>query len=199
MKISQRLLSTLVIAVFLISLSAKIGVSETLTGTVVDNVYSNPVADVAVSVFNSDSTLAGMDTTGVDGAYVLTLNPGDYFAEFSKENYADTTITDITIVSGGTTVVDLTFRFVHNCSYVIGDVNGSSSLNGLDVNYGIAYFKSGMNPPLNCLCECTPGHFWYVCGDVNGDCIYNGFDITYLVAMYVGRLPIPCPDCPPAD
>ena len=170
----------------------------TLSGTVIDNFYSNPVADVEVSVFQSDSTLAGVDTTDANGDYGLTLNAGMYYATFSKQNYADTSIANVNITPNGTTIVDLMFRFTNNCHYIVGDVNGSNNLNGLDVTFGVNYFKRGTNPPFNCLCECTPGHFWYVCGDVNGDCVYNGVDILYL-ATYGGPPPAPCPVCPPAE
>ena len=67
---------------------------------------------------------------------------------------------------------------------------------GLDVTYGVAYFKGGAVPPYEC--ECTPGDTWYVAGDVNGSCNYNGLDITYAVAYFKGGPdPMPCPDCPP--
>jgi hypothetical protein len=36
-----------------------------------------------------------------------------------------------------------------NCDYAVGDANNSSSLNGLDVTYGVAYFKGGPPPPLS--------------------------------------------------
>jgi hypothetical protein len=83
------------------------------------------------------------------------------------------------------------------CEYVAGDVNGSESLNGLDVTYGVAFFKGGPVPPYEC--ECTPGNTWYVAGDVNGSCSYNGLDITYLVSFFKGGPGvIPCADCPPS-
>jgi hypothetical protein len=194
-----RCYSGIPIALFVLFLNfPNIGYGGTLTGTVIDNAYFNPVSDVAVSAYHSDSTPAGVDTTGVDGTYALILDAGEYFAVYSKTSYADTTVTDISITLEGTTIVDLTFRFVPNCDYVVGDVNGSGWLNGLDVTFGIAYFKGGPTP-FGCLCECTPGHSWYVCGDANGSCVYNGVDITYLIAIYQGGpWIIPCPDCPPA-
>jgi hypothetical protein len=165
---------------------------------VVDDFYFNPVPDVEVTVFHSDSTLAGIDSTDVYGIYALSLSAGEYYALFTKENYADTTISDITITPEGTTIVDLTFDFIGICEYVVGDVNGSQSMNGLDVTFGINYFKYGYPEPIGCRCECTPGHVWYVCGDVNGSCFYNGVDITYHITIHQGGpQAIPCPDCPP--
>jgi len=84
------------------------------------------------------------------------------------------------------------------CDYVIGDANNSGTFNGLDVTFGVAYFKGGPIPPYEC--ECTPGNNWYVAGDVNGSCNYNGLDITYAVAYFKGGPgPMPCPDCPPQE
>jgi hypothetical protein len=82
------------------------------------------------------------------------------------------------------------------CDYVVGDANNSGNLNGLDVTYGVAFFKGGSVPPYSC--ECTPGNTWFVAGDANGSCSYNGLDVTYLVAFFKGGAnPIPCADCPP--
>jgi hypothetical protein len=82
------------------------------------------------------------------------------------------------------------------CDYVVGDVNGSDSYNGLDITYGVNYFKGGPVPMYEC--ECTPGNTFYVSGDVNGSCSYNGLDITYGVSYFKGGPdPIPCGDCPP--
>jgi hypothetical protein len=82
------------------------------------------------------------------------------------------------------------------CDYVVGDVNASDSYNGLDITYGVAFFKGGPAPLYEC--ECTPGNIWYVSGDVNASCSYNGLDITYGVAYFKGGSdPVPCPDCPP--
>jgi len=87
--------------------------------------------------------------------------------------------------------------FSPQCDYVVGDANNSGDLNGLDVTFGVNYFKGGPQPPYEC--ECTEGSTWYVAGDVNGSCNYNGLDITYAVAYLKGGPdPFPCPDCPPA-
>jgi hypothetical protein len=81
---------------------------------------------------------------------------------------------------------------------VIGDVNGSGNYNGLDITYGVAFFKGAAAPAFEC--ECPPHGVWYVSGDVNGSCNYNGLDITYGVAYFKGGpAPIPCPDCPPVE
>ncbi len=82
------------------------------------------------------------------------------------------------------------------CVYVIGDVNGSDSYNGLDVTFGVSFFKGGSLPMIEC--ECGQTGTWYVGGDVNGSCSYNGLDITYGVSYFKGGdAPVPCPSCPP--
>jgi hypothetical protein len=88
---------------------------------------------------------------------------------------------------------------IAGCDYVTGDVNGSDSYNGLDITYGVAYFKGGNNPvcPFG-TCPIPPCDNFFYCGDVNGSCSYNGLDITYGVAYFKGGPgPIPCPNCPP--
>ncbi|UCE67539.1 MAG: hypothetical protein JSU85_05875 [Candidatus Zixiibacteriota bacterium] len=87
------------------------------------------------------------------------------------------------------------------CEYVVGDVNGSDSYNGLDITYGVAFFKGGADPicPFGS-CSIPPCDTFFYCGDVNGSCTYNGLDITYGVAYFKGGSdPIPCPDCPPMN
>ncbi len=85
------------------------------------------------------------------------------------------------------------------CGYVVGDVNGSASYNGLDITYGVAFFKGGPDPSCpNGSCPIPPCDSFFYCGDVNGSCSYNGLDITYGVAYFKGGAgPIPCPSCPP--
>ncbi len=81
------------------------------------------------------------------------------------------------------------------CQYAMGDVNASGVFNGLDVTYGVAYFKGGAIPPYSC--ECTTGQIWYVAGDVNASCSFNGLDITFMVSYFKGGpTPNSCADCP---
>jgi len=83
------------------------------------------------------------------------------------------------------------------CDYVVGNVNGSGNYNGLDITWGVNFFKGGSDP----ICpDCPPCNSWHFCGDVNGSCSYNGLDITWGVNYFKGGLsPIPCPDCPPSS
>lgn len=199
MKVLRKFLAILVLGISLIILFPVSAVSGILTGTVIDNVIFNPVPNVEVSVFRSDSTLAGMDTTTSSGFYALDLNIGEYFAIFSKENYADTTISGIIIVPQDTTVIDLTFRFLQNCDYVPGDANDDGVWNGYDITFLIAWLKGGPPPPYTC--ECRPGWIWWPAVDVNCSCSFNGLEITYILAhfKYGGGQACPCPDCPPIN
>jgi len=83
------------------------------------------------------------------------------------------------------------------CDYIVGDVNGSNNYNGLDITYGVNFFKYGS--PLPQCTECPPCAGWHYCGDVNNSCNYNGLDITYGVNYfkYGSPTPQPCDDCPP--
>jgi hypothetical protein len=92
--------------------------------------------------------------------------------------------------------VSLLVTEVSGCTYVTGDVNNNGTFNGLDVTYGVAFFKGG--PPPDYSCECPPYGTWYVSGDVNASCSFNGLDITYMVAFFKGGPPPQaCPDCLP--
>lgn len=88
---------------------------------------------------------------------------------------------------------------VAGCPYDVGDVNGSGNYNGLDITYGVAFFKGG-NSPQCPQCPIPDCNTWNYCGDVNGSCNYNGLDITYGVAYFKGgAAPVPCIDCPPIE
>jgi hypothetical protein len=87
------------------------------------------------------------------------------------------------------------------CDYAVGNVNGIGGYEGLDVTYGVNYFKGGPEPMCPAgSCPIPPCDIFFFCGDVNGSCSYDGLDITYGVAYFKGGLaPIPCPDCPPTN
>ncbi len=124
--------------------------------------------------------------------YIAT-GPGDTLHVIWRQKAAGATKEDLfyskgdTLASGGGS----------GCEYTIGDVNGSDSYNGLDITFGVAFFKGGADPMCT---ECPLCAGWWYCGDVNGSCSYNGLDITYGVAYFKGgAVPIPCADCPPIE
>lgn len=195
-----------------------------IAGTVRDEI-SDPIESVYVEIRTTTFSLAGADEahsvnidnlakkdkpeggmildvidslyTDENGYFEATVDTGTYDLFFSHEGFNDTLITGIAVTRGDSTVLPDIVLISSGCPYVVGDVNNNNSFNGLDVTYGVAYFKGGPPPPYSC--ECTPGYTWYVSGDVNASCSYNGLDITYAVAYFKGGpAPQPCPDCPPA-
>jgi hypothetical protein len=85
------------------------------------------------------------------------------------------------------------------CVYVAGDINGNGAANGIDIGYGVNYFKGAAVPPVQCdMCPQTPP--FYAAGDVNGNCAFNGIDISLYVNYLKGIQPelLYCPTCPPA-
>jgi hypothetical protein len=94
--------------------------------------------------------------------------------------------------------VTLTVAEAEGCPYVAGDFNGDGVANGLDVVYGVGYFKGGPAP--TALCDCPPHGALYAAGDVNGNCVFNGIDVTFFVTYLKGGPGLSsCPDCPPAS
>jgi hypothetical protein len=87
------------------------------------------------------------------------------------------------------------------CDYVQGDINGNGVFNGIDIVYGVNYFKGGPPPPIDCHPSCPnqPDPF-YAAGDVNGDCVFNGLDLGYGI-RWCKEIHPPllrfCPECPP--
>jgi hypothetical protein len=89
------------------------------------------------------------------------------------------------------------------CYYLPGDINGDGQANGLDVVFGVAFFKGGNLPPTDCAAPtgpCPQSGPFYAAGDANGGCQFNGVDLTYYVAYLKGlqHAILYCPTCPPA-
>ena len=184
-----------------------------LIGYVTDNSLV-PIESLAVIVEADTMTLSGsgannsmdikkdygvlldfVDTvfTDINGYYEVALPEDVYLAHYIYQGCRDTIISGLVIISQDTIQVDVISQC--GCSYIVGDVNGSDSYNGLDVTFGVSFFKGGAEP----LCgECPVCPDWWYCGDVNGSCTYNGLDITYGVSYFKGGAgPNPCEDCAP--
>jgi hypothetical protein len=163
-----------------------------ITGYVMDNIERAPIESVHVTAGQAEAW------TDQYGAYELgNLFAQSYDVLFSHLDYQDTTVSGIEVIAGNATPLDVIMMAAGGCDYVVGDVNGSVSYNGLDVTFGVAFFKGGPEPVCD-PCPLCPG--WHYCGDVNGSCGYNGLDITYGVAYFKGGpSPVPCGDCPPPD
>jgi hypothetical protein len=89
------------------------------------------------------------------------------------------------------------------CDYIPGDMNDDGAANGIDVVFGVSFFKGGLVPPVDCgspVGPCSQSSPFYAAGDVNGNCFFNGIDVTFFVSYLKGGPPslLYCPDCPPA-
>jgi hypothetical protein len=125
------------------------------------------------------------------------LAPGSYSAQISiNSNDPD----ELLVVQ---VPVSLEIVGPAGCQYVPGDINGNGAANGIDVTFGVAYFKGGTQPPIDCgtpVGPCPQASPFFAAGDVNGNCAFNGIDITFFVSYLKGGQPalLYCPDCPPA-
>ena len=184
------------------------------------HISAQPQTDGAIIVYkefpqgNTVQSYIKAMRVDMDGNQVWTTSPVDVCSNLSEKGRIPTTVHEAEMViaawddcrldSNG----DIYLQNINpdgtlgpppdtlGCSYEVGDVNNSGTYDGLDIIYGVAFFKGGSPPPYEC--ECTPGNTWYVAGDVNNSCTYNGLDITYGVAYFKGGpLSMPCEDCPP--
>jgi CubicO group peptidase (beta-lactamase class C family) len=171
------------------------GPAGIVAGVVTDQ-STNPIENVYAKILGEKRS----DYSNQNGAFVIGgLVTGSFDVRFRHADYEEVVVEDVSVVIGETTYVDIFMQ--PPCDYVVGDVNGSDSYNGLDITYGVAFFKGGPAPhcPLGS-CYIPPCDAFFYCGDVNGSCSYNGLDITYGVAYFKGgAAPIPCSNCPPVE
>jgi hypothetical protein len=161
-------------------------------GVVTDSL-GQPMADARIEIES-----AGVwDITDSFGHYLIgDLRPKSYDIIFGHQGYSDTTVHGFVISSGDTIALDM-HGLPLGCAYMPGDINGSGSATGLDVVFGISYFKGGLHPPIECF-MCRETHPFYAAGDVNGSCTFSGVDITYLVRYFKGGPALlHCLSCPP--
>jgi hypothetical protein len=172
-----------------------------IQGHVYESDGSTPIVDAFVAAISTDMVDTSVAATNAAGYYVLPVpGPNTYDLIAGKDGYADTTINDYNIASGVATVNFTLHPPAGGCHYVPGDINGNGSANGIDVTFGVAFFKGGNPPPIDCNPPCTsaPEPF-FAAGDVNGNCAFNGIDITFFVAYLKGIQPTlrNCETCPP--
>jgi len=116
------------------------------------------------------------DSTLLTSAYQNSdsLINGEYFWRVRARNnngwsgYSEIRSFDVNV--GGTIV------------YLVGDVNHSGAVNGIDVGYFVNYLKGGAAPPLEI-------NGFYPEADANGNCVANGIDVVYLVVFFKGGAP----------
>jgi len=172
----------------------------TISGVVHETDGTTPITDVIVQTFDTFNTLMAIDTTNIAGEYQATLDPGTYREHFSKPGYSDVDLSGIVVASDSTTTVAVTMSLASGCQYIPGDINGNGFANGIDVTFGVTFFKGGNAPPDTCFDCPSAGQTLLAAGDVNGNCSFNGIDITYYVAYLKAIQPSLqwCEDCPPA-
>jgi hypothetical protein len=123
--------------------------------------------------------ISGMPPAGsVDTSFMVTAYDGQLY---------DSLVVLVTMFGG--------------CHYIPGDINGNGSANGIDVTFGVTYFKGGPSPANACDCRPdVPLYPFYASGDVNGNCAFNGIDVTFYVAYLKGLQPELgwCQDCQPS-
>jgi len=172
----------------------------TISGIVHETDGTTPIADVIVETFDDVNTLVAVDTTNGAGTYQASVAPGTYREHFSKPDYSDVDLLGITVASDSTTNVAVTMTPASGCQYIPGDINGNGFANGIDVTFGVTFFKGGNAPPDTCFDCPSAGQTLLAAGDVNGNCSFNGIDITYYVAYLKAIQPSLqwCEDCPPA-
>jgi hypothetical protein len=163
-----------------------------ISGVVINADSTIPMQGVIVKALQ-DGAEIWRDTTDIDGNYIMAeMQLGAYDIEASHAGFVTQTETGVEVFPDQTTTVN--FGLHHTCVYVTGDANGNGTMNGIDVTYGVRYFKGGAPPPYSCYCD---GHTWYVAGDVNADCVYNGLDVVFIVACFKnGGSYHSCPACP---
>jgi hypothetical protein len=180
----------------------KLGPVGLIWGIVTETDGSTPIVGVLIKSLQNGSEIA-RDTTDLSGLYDLAnLLPGFYDVEASKIGYVSQTQQHIEVIAGQTDTVNFQLaQEIPPCSYIPGDINGNSQVNGIDIVYAVNYLKGGPNPPVDCFpsCPLMPNPF-YAAGDVNGNCAFNGIDVTFFVRYLKGQVPslLYCPDCPPA-
>jgi hypothetical protein len=165
-------------------------------GVVLWRVGQSAVGNAVVIVRDNLNMEVGRDTTDVLGQFYFALPADSYHLSFGKTGFRDTTLDDIIVTEDETTRVNMLVTWINICHYVVGDVNGSGTMTGIDVIIMVRYFKGSSLPIYSC--ECTPGHTWHVSGDVNGSCTFTGQDVTGIVRHFKCGWPYrSCPDCPP--
>jgi hypothetical protein len=140
--------------------------------------YNLPDNSTFLDNRDGTSTFSWIPETGQAGSYQVL-----FFADDGL--FADTAVAIINIAN------------LPICSLTMGDANGDSTFNALDISYIVNYFK-GIGIPPSAYCSCPPLSQLWAGADINGNCQFNGIDVQYGVNSLKGIGPLPrfCPNCP---
>jgi hypothetical protein len=174
-----------------------------ISGIVYGDDGVTPLPGAVITTYDDLNAVVGIDTSGVAGDYLISLPGGNYHELFQKSGFRDTTVQDILVSFEQTTILNVVMQVSSGCAYTIGDINNNGAANGIDVVYGVNYFKGSSAPPIDCgspVGPCPQASPFYAAGDVNGNCAFNGIDVTFFVNYLKGVVPalLICPTCPPA-
>jgi hypothetical protein len=167
-----------------------------IEGVVFNSLYNNdPFPNVRVRTYDSLGIQVAENITDSLGTFSLSLSSGVYSEHFTRIGYRSRYVLNINIAENETTHIS-TILFPMGCRYILGDINTSTRVNGVDVVFAVAFLKGGPVPPLGCYC--FSGTTPYPQADVNGSCTFDGLDVTYMVRYFKGGPALQfCPDCPP--
>ncbi|MCD6163382.1 MAG: carboxypeptidase regulatory-like domain-containing protein [candidate division Zixibacteria bacterium] len=174
------------------------------TGTIAGLVADASSGDSLEGVYVVAAGMRDDTYTDENGEYELaSLAPGMYEVSFSLAGYADTTFTNIEVIAGSITHLDVQMQ-ASGYAYLPGDANMSLGLwpprtIGGDVTFLVNYFK-GSSASVQCLMNNPSAgnpYFW-ASADANGDCIVMGSDVVKLVNYFRGTTTLSyCADYPP--
>jgi len=175
-------------------------------GTVTDE-SALPIQDVLVTVAGT----VVHDSTDAAGQYLINgFGDGAFEFSFFKPGELDTLIGGVMVVSGDTTVLNVTLHQFSPFAYLAGDANMFNEIVvpgnpmtgpwrvGGDVTFLVNYLdvSSGNQPCLMHNPAAPSGlEYFYASGDATGDCQVLGGDVSRLVQFFGGNPAAPVNWC----
>ncbi len=174
------------------------------TGTQPASVFASDLDDdgeldlAVANSFSNNISILGNNGDGTFSNQVIYAVCGGPISIFASDFDGDGDL-DLVTANPNSDSISVLFNENSGCQYTIGDINGNGTTNGIDVSYGINYFKGGAAPPI--ICDmCPEPQPFYAAGDVNGNCAFNGIDLSYFVNYLKGGAGLmACGDCSPVS
>lgn len=169
----------------------------------VTNADDDSLEGVLVTATSSKDTVRQAETFP-DGTYEIVIPDaieGDYAdVNFSKPLYTPVDTVDFPFDVGLFAQLDVAMERSICGNYVIGDFNGSGTLNVSDIIAAFSKLKTGFPEPyMVCECPLDSGDEWAVVMDVNHSCTFNIADVIAAFSKLKTGLPLlePCAVCAP--